>query len=415
MSTRILLLLPTTTYRTHDFMEAARRLGVETVVGSDQKQMLEDAAPGKTVTLELSDSARAAEEIEAFARSFPIDAIVPTDESTAETAAVAAGRLGLRHNPPEAARAARYKDVLRAKLTAAGVRTPAFRLLPATADPEEAAGSVVYPCVVKPTFLSASRGVIRANDPREFAQIVSRIRLLLTEPDVASKSSESIHHLLVEEYVPGAEVAVEGLLTGGRLKVLAMFDKPDPLEGPFFEETIYVTPSRLPGHAQTEIEKVVADGARAIGLVEGPIHAELRVNERGAWLIELAARSIGGLCSRTLRFGAGLSLEELILMHARGDSVEDLDRERRPAGVMMLPVPEAGILREISGVDEARKVPGIEEVTITIPVGQEVLPLPEGSRYLGFIFARGDSPEFVEASLRIAFAALHVTIEETAS
>jgi biotin carboxylase len=412
MSTRILLLLPTTTYRTHDFMEAAARLGVETVVGSNQKQILEEAAPGKTVTLELNDPVRAAEQIESFATTFPIDGIVPTDEATAETAAIAASRLGLRHNPPQAARAARYKDVLRGRLIAAGVRTPSFRLLPATADPEEAAGSVVYPCVVKPTFLSASRGVIRANDPREFVQVVSRIRLLLTEPEVASKSGESIHHLLVEEYVPGTEVALEGLLTGGRLKVLALFDKPDPLEGPFFEETIYVTPSRLSDDVQREIETVAADAAGAIGLVEGPIHAELRVNRHGAWLIELAARSIGGLCSRTLRFGTGLSLEELILMHARGDLVEDLEREKRAAGVMMLPVPEAGILKEIRGVDDARRVPGIEEVTITIPVGQEVLPLPEGSRYLGFIFARGDSPGGVEASLRQAFATIDVTIEE---
>jgi biotin carboxylase len=424
---RVLLLLPTTTYRAHDFIEAGRRLGIEMVVGSDQKQILEEASPGRTVTLDFSDPARAAGSIATFARDQPLSAIVPTDEPTTEIAAVAAARLGLRHNPPEAARATRYKNLLRERLRGAGIPQPDFRLVQPDEDPADAARRQTYSCVLKPTFLSASRGVIRADDPAGFVAALVRIRRLLARPDVAEKAGraepaagDTAHPgtasttVLVEEFIPGREVALEGILRNGRLTVLALFDKPDPLDGPFFEETIYVTPSRLPEATLREIERVTARGVMAVGLTEGPLHAELRINDDGVWLIELAARSIGGLCSRTLRFGTGLSLEELILKEARGDAVESLERERQASGVMMLPVPEAGILTAVQGLEEARSVPGVNEVAITIPVGQPVVPLPEGSAYLGFIFARGDEPRIVEASLREAHRRLRFRIEPEA-
>ena len=419
---RVLLLLPTTTYRAHDFIEAGRRMGVETVVGSDRRQALQDLQPERNVTLDLRDPARAAGEIAAFAALHPLDAVVPTDDETALVAALASQRLGLPHNPPEAARAARLKDVLRQRLQAAGVSTPRHHLLPVDADPDAAARAERYPCVLKPTFLAASRGVIRADDPRGFADAFRRIAALLADPDVADKGREAARRILVEDFVPGAEVALEGLLVAGRLKVLAIFDKPDPLDGPFFEETIYVTPSRLPRPAQEAIAATAAAAAAALGLCEGPIHAELRAEpprsaagEPRAWLIELAARSIGGLCSRTLRFGAGVSLEELILTHAIGRGVLEYERERQPAGVMMIPIPAAGILREIRGLDRARKVPGIVDVSISATLGRPLVPLPEGSSYLGFIFARGDSPAAVEAALRQAHRRLEIIVEGAAT
>jgi biotin carboxylase len=336
-------------------------------------------------------------------------------------AAVASARLGLPHNPPEAARAARRKDLLRRALLAAGVRTPRFHLLSADADPAaaaaqhlqaaEAAGEEAFPCVLKPTFLAGSRGVIRADDPAGFATAFRRIAALLSLPEVAEKGKEAARQILVEEFVPGVEVALEGLLQGGRLKTLAIFDKPDPLEGPFFEETIYVTPSRLPGPDQEAIRATTASAAAAIGLREGPIHAELRLNERGPWVIELAARSIGGLCARALRFGTGLSLEELVLLHALGRGVEEIEREPRPSGVMMIPIPSAGILREVRGLNESRQVPGITDVTISATLGKPLVPLPEGSSYLGFIFARADSLHGVEAALREGHRRLEFNIE----
>jgi biotin carboxylase len=397
---RVLLLLPTTTYRAHDFIRAAERLGVETVVGSDQKQALADLQPARGLTLDLRDPGKAAEAIAAFAAAHPLSAVIPTDDDTAVVAAAASARLGLPHNPPEAALAARRKDVLRRVLHAARIRTPRFDLLTLDDDPGAAALKQVFPVVLKPTFLAASRGVIRADDTGQFVAAFRRIEALLDRPDVREKGGDAARLVLVEEFVPGVEVALEGILLGGRLKVLALFDKPDPLDGPYFEETLYVTPSRLSAGVQDAVATTTASAAAAIGLREGPVHAELRLDDRGPWLIELAARSIGGLCSRSLRFGTGLSLEEVILMHALGRDIGELRREPRPAGVMMIPIPRAGVLRGVTGLAAARRVPGIEDISVSATIGQPLVPLPEGASYLGFIFARGDSPALVEASLR---------------
>jgi biotin carboxylase len=409
---RVLLLLPTNTYRARDFLEAAERLGVETVVGSDRRQALEDVAPGRTLALDLRHPAAAAGQIARFAERRPLRAVIPTDDDSAVVAAAAAARLGLPHNPPQAALAAARKDVMRDLLRAAAVPSPAHRLLPADADPERAATQAAadpgYPCVLKPTFLAASRGVIRADDPARFVAAFRRLAALLASPDVAARDPGAARHVLVEAYVPGPEVALEGLLVAGRLQTLALFDKPDPLEGPFFEETIYVTPSRHPRPVQTAIAATVAAAARALGLRHGPVHAELRLAPPGTAVpgatprgpgaapvpvvIEVAARSIGGLCSRTLRFGTGLSLEEILLMHALGRDVRRLRRETPPAGVMMIPIPRVGVLRRVRGLDAARAVPGIVEATITATLGKPLVPLPEGNAYLGFLFARAGAP-----------------------
>jgi biotin carboxylase len=408
-----MLLLPTTTYRAGDFIEAADKLGVDAVVGSDREQALQDLQPGCTVHLDLADPEKAARRIERFSRDHPLSAIVPTDDSTAVVAAIASERLGLPHNPPDAAAMAGRKDLLRRKLSEAGVRTPRHQLLPLGSDPESLARRAAYPCVLKPVFLSGSRGVIRADGPESFARAFRRIRELLQRPEVRGRDPEAAGSILVEEFAPGVEVALEAILLRGDLKVLAIFDKPDPLEGPFFEETIYVTPSRLPGAIQRAVAAAAAAAARAVDLREGPVHAELRVDEHGPWVIELAARSIGGLCARSLRFGTGLTLEEIIIMHALGRDVGAFERAREAAGVMMIPIPRAGTLRKVDGLTEARAVSGIIDVTISATVGRPLVPLPEGSSYLGFIFARGDRPEGVEAALREAHRRLRLRIDPT--
>jgi len=323
-----------------------------------------------------------------------------------KVAAVAiAERLGLRSSAVAAVTAARDKYQMRQCLAAAGLPIPRFRRIALKDDPFLAARGVAFPCVLKPLALSASRGVIRANTVDQFIAAFRRIAALLQRDDVEI-GGDAAQFLLAEEYIPGVEVALEGLLVGGTLHTLALFDKPDPLEGPFFEETLYVTPSRLPSGVQEAIARIAASACTALGLNEGPVHAELRVNDAGPWVLEVAARSIGGLCSRTLRFGTGMTLEEIILRHALGWPIATLTRERRPAGVMMLPIPRAGRLQAVRGTEAAAAVPGIEEVTITAHIGQELVPLPEGWQYLGFIFAGADTPEAVEAALRDAHARL---------
>ena len=401
---RALLLLPTTTYRTQAFLDAAGALGVEVVCASERPNVFEARAPDGLLTLDFDDPDAAAEGVRRFAETFPIDAVVGVDDRTTVAAAAIAERLGLPANPVGAVAAARDKLEMRRRLVAAGVPVPRFEPVSLDDDPAPVARAATYPCVLKPLALSASRGVIRADTPTEFVAAVERIARILAGAGDTSRT------LLAEEFVPGAEVALEGLLVGGALQTLALFDKPDPLDGPFFEETIYVTPSRLPEPVQAELATMTARAAAALGLRDGPVHAELRVGPRGPRVIEVAARSIGGLCSRALRFGTGMTLEELILRHALGRKIESYERERRPAGVMMLPIPRAGRLQAVTGTEAARAVPGVEDIVITTHRGQELVPLPEGWQYLGFVFARADTPEAVEQALRAAHARLDVEI-----
>jgi biotin carboxylase len=402
----LLLLVPTTSYRLDDFRAAARRLGVPLVVGSDLCHRVEEMFLEREdqISLDYRHPDEAAERILEVARSRPIRGIVPASDPTAVIAALAAERLGLPHNPPRAARRAANKHAMRTALREAGVPVPDFRLHRLDEDPEAAAAAAPFPCVLKPLIFSASRGVIRADDAAGFVRAWRRIAKLLreTRAERRAREGDEAEALLVEAFVPGPEVAVEGLLRGGALEVLAVFDKPDPLDGPFFEETIYVTPSRHPAAALAEVERVTREGARALGLEEGPVHAEHRLSPAGPVVLEIAARSIGGLCSRTLRFGAGLSLEEVLVAHAMGLPLDAIRREARASGVMMLPIPRRGILHGVGGLDAAKAVPGVEDVAITVPEGREVVPLPEGDSYLGFLFAKGDEPAAVEAALREA-------------
>jgi biotin carboxylase len=400
----LLLILPTATYRASDFLDAAAQVGAEVVVASERRQVLADTMQDRFLEIDLRHPEASADQIVALSARRPIDGIVGVDDQGVLAATLAAGRLGLPHNRPGAVMATRDKLAMREALERVAVRQPRYASVGADDDIGEVAATVGFPCVVKAPSLSASRGVIRADDAREAKLAADRVRAILLD------AGEDPGQLLVEAYVPGAEVALEGLLRGGALETLAVFDKPDPLDGPYFEETIYVTPSRLPAGALAAIEAAAADACAAIGLTEGPVHVELRTDGAEAWLIEVAARSIGGLCSRSLSFGVGLSLERVIVSHALGTPVEGLARERQAAGVMMLPIPAEGRLEAVEGQGRARRVPGITGLDISVAPGRRIRPLPEGDRYLGFLFAKSETPEEVEASLRRAHAELAVRI-----
>lgn len=334
----------------------------------------------------------------------PFRAVLPTDDTTTEIAAHLARAIGLPHNDAAAVSIARRKDHARARLHEHGVRAPAFRCIDLTQTLPPQAAEVTYPCVLKPLAMSASRGVIRANNAAEFVAACARISKILVR-DAASE--EERRFVLAENFIPGVEVALEGLLIQGTLTMLALFDKPDPLDGPFFEETYYITPSRHAPAIQDAIRRTVEAACRAYGLREGPVHAECRINENGAWILEVAPRTIGGLCGRLLRFGTGMNLEELVLAHALGLPI-DLRQMDQSGGVLMIPVTTRGVLRRIEGTLAAEKIEFIEEVTIQMREGAELVPWPEGSAYLGFIFARAPTPQQAEAALRTAYACLTI-------
>lgn len=332
-------------------------------------------------------------------------AVVATDDATVALASEVSRAFGLPGNDPEAARLARRKDLGRARLLEAGLPVPVHRRIDLSAPLADQVGDFPFPCVVKPLAMSGSRGVIRADDLEALAAACHRIAAITVD----SYDPFERGHALLEAYLPGVEIALEGMLTGGRLQVLALFDKPDPLEGPFFEETYYVTPSRHPRVLQQRAAQRVAEACAAYGLREGPIHAELRLHDGEAWLLEVAARTIGGQCARLLRFGTDSGLEELVITHALGRALPSAAADRA-GGVLMLPIGRGGVLRRVEGVLAASRVEHIEEVEISVREGYELIPLPEGSSYLGFIFARGPSPEVVERALREAHALLRVVV-----
>jgi len=402
---RVLLLTTTRSYRNDAFLQAANRLEIELVQAVDMNKALSDYWHC-SLGIDFNDAQAAVQTIVAYAAENPLHGILAVDDSGTLLAARAGAALGLPHNAPIAAEAARDKYMMRTLMAQGGVPCPIFHAFSLDDDPSTVAEQVIYPCVVKPLNLNGSRGVMRADTPAELVTAIKRLAHLLERE--AANGVEPTY--LVESFIPGFEVALEGMLDEGKLTVLALFDKPDPLDGPFFEETIYLTPSRLPPHTQQAIADTVALAARSLGLQMGPVHAELRINEQGPWMLEVAGRSIGGLCSQILRFGVDASLEELILRQVAGLGIESTTRAGRAVGVMMIPIPSAGILQRVTGIEAAVAYPGITGVQITARLGYAINPLPEGESYLGFIFAQGETPAAVDAALRAAHEMLHFTI-----
>ncbi len=402
MNKRLLLIGATTGYQTRVFADAAERLGYQLVLATDRCHVLDDPWGDRAIALRFEDPLGAAA---ALATQDRVDGIVAVGDRPAYIAALAAERMGIPYNSPDSVAASRNKFLARDRFRGAGLLVPDFHRLPLAEGPDRAASQVLYPCVLKPLSLSASRGVIRADDPAQFIAAFHRIERLLADPDIARLHEDQDRFLQVESFIPGREFALEGILAEGKLRVLAIFDKPDPLDGPFFEETIYVTPSRESDDTLDAIVRTTQTAVKALGLTEGPIHAEMRVNQRGVWMLEVAARPIGGLCARVLP-----GLEELILRHAAGENDGALARSTPAAGVMMIPIPREGIYLDVEGLQRALAEPGIEDVIITAKQGQKLIPLPEGASYLGFIFARAATPDAVEQALRNAHRQLRFEI-----
>jgi len=421
----VVLVATTTGYQIRSFGEAAEKLGVRLIFASDRCDQLDDPWWDAAIPVRFHEPDRSTDAVVSALGQAPPRGVLAVGDRPTLLAARIAERFGLPGNPPGAAAASRNKLASRQAMHDAGLLTPSYHLVSLEEDARGLAGTVTFPVVIKPLALSGSRGVMRADDAEEFVSRFERLRALLQSPDVRGERDAVHDGALVESFIPGPEFAVEGVLTRGAFSPFAIFDKPEPLDGPFFEETIYVTPSRAGAREQQAIVDAVAAAARALGLWHGPVHAECRVNDAGVYVLEVAARPIGGLCSKALRFSRTLkvraasgsagdervSLEEVLLRHAIGEDVSGFVREASASGVMMIPIPKRGIFRRVDGVDEARAVDGVEEVIITAKRDALLLPLPEGRSYLGFIFARGHRPETVELAIRQAHTELRFEIE----
>ncbi|MBQ32247.1 MAG: hypothetical protein CL923_06790 [Deltaproteobacteria bacterium] len=407
----VLLLIPASSYRTHDFLEAAHALDLEVQVGTDQSQVLAEVVPDRTLVLDFFEAEIALAAIAELHSRHPLSVVLGVDDESVELAAQANQRLRIPHNSPTSVSLTRDKFGMRQCLAKAGLASPGFQRFSVASDPETLRDSIRYPCVLKPTFLAASQGVIRADAPGEFNTAFRSLQELLADPELQKRGGERAKWVLVEDYLPGLEVSLEGVLTDGCLQTLALFDKPDPLTGPTFAETLYVAPSRLPETVQQCVRKAVEQTAQALGLTTGPVHAEARVHQGKVWMLECAARTIGGLCSRMLAFSGGMSLEALILRHALGRDIQTAQTISNACGALMLPVPKDGTLHTIAGWDTVREISGVEAAVQSLPNGTAVRTLPHDARYLGFVLVREKTPAAVETTLREAWTQLQVEID----
>lgn len=413
---RVLLLSHTTGYQLRAFNDAAAALGIELVFATDRCHRLDDPWQDRAVAVRFFDVEQSVAAIVRRARELPVQGVIAVGDRPVVLAAHAAAALGIAWHSVEGAISSTDKRRSREGIAAAGLPAPRFTIRDAGSAIGDAAQPIAdeglkFPLVLKPLGLSGSRGVIRADDEAEFTAAFERIRALLARPQVRAARTGLDDQILIESYVDGQEFAIEGVLTNGALRVFAVFDKPDPLRGPFFEETIYVTPSRLAVGAQERIAGHVARAASALGLRQGPIHAECRVTAAGeVYVLEIAARPIGGLCSRVLTFTGRASLEHVLLQHATGGSIDAYQREDRAAAVMMIPIPGRGLFKGVIGEEAARAVPGVTDIRITAKREQLLEPLPEAGSYLGFIFARGATASDAEQSVRLAHAQLSFAI-----
>lgn len=407
MTPRVLIIAPHGSYRTSAFIVAAHRLKFDVLIASEGRHsIVSDYAHG--LHLDFQDKVASLKLIIQEAEKAPFRAIIGTDDSTTELAAKASAALQLPHNPLAAVTLGRRKDLARQCLARQTVRIPDFHIIHLNNSLASQLDDIQYPVVVKPVALSGSRGVIRANHQEELIQAISRVKKILEKEELEPEVKNT---LLIEKFIEGNEVAVEGMLHHGKFELLSVFDKPDPLDGPFFEETYYTTPSRHSEAILEQLQQVVADACHAYGLKEGPVHAECRINQEGVWILEVAARTIGGLCGRLLQFGTGYSLEELVLAQAMGSTLSSKKRQMQAAGVLMIPIPGAGVLKRVEGQFAASRIEFIESVEIQIREGYELVPLPESTSYLGFIFARAPSAAQAEAALREAHACLNIVID----
>jgi Biotin carboxylase len=414
----ILLFASKLGYQTRSFDAAARRLGIRLAFVTDRCHELSNPWGDDALAVRFDAPEHAAGRALQEFRKRHFDGVIALGDRPTIAAAYTARGLGLAANHPVAVEACHNKLRMREVFRDAGLASPWFRAFALSPEPEPALLGIKYPCVIKPMSLSASQGVMRADNRDDFLAAISRLKHLFERPELRSQREADFSQAVVEDYIPGAEVAVEGILIDGAFKLLAIFDKPDPLEGPFFEETIYVTPSRLSAQQQEAIRRSVENAARAIGLSHGPAHAEFRINEHGVWPVEIAPRPIGGLCARSLEFCSAdhrnlISLEELILRHAIGEDISGWQREELASGVMMIPVPASGMLESVSGIEDAKHVRGVTEIEITARIRDTILAWPEGSSYLGFIFAKAETAKDVEDAVRSAHSRLRFNVKET--
>ena len=415
VNSAVILIIPSASYRTGPFMNAIRKLDLKVLVISDKSQVFSGKYPDNLIIINFNHWKDKSVEISKWAKNNGLKAVIGVDEESIVLAANLSNFLNVDHNSIESVLLTKNKYLMRTELKKTGLCSPWFKIFSIYESSNKIINEISFPCVIKPTFLSGSRGVMRVNTKKELSEGIKTLNELLSLDELRKRAGKQSDYIMIEEYIPGKEVAIEGIVSEGKLTMLAIFDKPELLEGPTFEETIIVTPSVLTKKIQYSLLETLQVVVKALGIVKGPVHAEARINRNGNYILECASRSIGGLCSKVLEFQGGISLEELILRSYLGRNIEKSKLIGNARGVMMMPTEKKGILKEIGGVKDALVVNGVTDLQITVKPGEKLQPLPKGDRYLGFIFAEGNNQEFVINALKNAWSKIEIVLENDLS
>lgn len=403
----ILLLVPTETYRAEAFITGAAALGVSLTIASERRQAMAASMGRRTLVVSMQNPEVGLKQIEQAADNMQFDAIISVDDGGLATAALASKKLGLKYISTNSAQMSNNKIAMRKRLEQTEISKPWFLVHKPTNKISITTGAIPsFPIIVKPASLSGSIGVMRIDAPEDVESA-----LALCESIQMDHGCGGDTQTLIEQYISGVECAVEAMVFNDQLKILAIFDKPRPLEGPYFAETIYVAPSERDREIQNKLQSTLEEARKALEIKTGPIHAEFRItSDREVYLIELAARSIGGMCSNAIPLSGGRSLEELIIAEALGMEIPEFAIENQASGVFMMPVPAKGVLRSISGVEEAKSTRWITNVTLSMMINSEVSPIPYDARYVGFIFAKAPTSRAVVEALEEAFKKIEIEI-----
>lgn len=394
-------------------LAAAKARHFKTLVAATSRPCVDDDLVDRFLRIPDRSSKEVAAYVERQCEGLLVSGVLASDDWDVVAAAMIADKLGLRFVGVETALAATNKFLMRQRLRNGGAVVPDFQCFAIGDNAGEIAKSLRFPVVIKPTYGQGSLGVIRADTVDEFEKAFQYTSRIIVDLDMRPSAVRDRSGILVEQYIPGEEYTVELLMHEGKPYSLAVFEKPDPLEGPYFEEGIYVTPIRRDEKIRSLLVEAAIRGSRALGIETGPCHCELRLSGELPYILEIAARPIGGFCSQVFADLMGFDLHDLVLQNAVGLPVMPPPIADGVAlGVMMLPVPGRGNLARVSGVDRALDIDGIMSVKIHVEAGSRILPYPEQSCYIGTVLATGSSADEVVARLKSAAKAVSFELTE---
>ena len=391
---KLLLVIPENSYKSNDFVVAAEKLGIDFLIITDSEQV--SSKFSDTVIINKFDAELNKNNLKKLK---DVTHVLPVDHSALKFSGYLVDLLEVKGNKLESINLSMNKYESR-KIFNSLLDIKVNNEIIKNIDDVNTFINKNGTSVLKPIYGTASKSVLKINNVEKNKEQIEKLMQDCFDQD-----------LVIEEYIDGKEYALEGTIINSELKKIVIFDKPVEYKHPYFEESIYITPSELSSEAEKRVVSIVDKACKKIGLEDGPVHVEFKINENQIFIIEINPRMIGGLCSRCLSFGLfKVSLEEIILHAFMNNELKNIELLNNYVGVLMIPTPKSGKFISINK-EELEKIPNISNVEITVPEGSDLLEPPYGDKYLGFAFSQGIDKKTVNESLLTAMNLANPIIE----